>query len=78
MNICYRSTDPHRCLSFSSNHANHCKKNIPFTLTRRICTIVENTEAKIKHLKSPNKLKQFQYPKQLTDCAIKITRIAYA
>ena len=52
MDIYYKSTDTHRCLSFSSNHPNHCKKNIPFTLARRICTIFENTEAKMKHLES--------------------------
>ena len=28
------------------------KKKIPFTLARQICTIVENTEAKIKHLEN--------------------------
>ena len=29
MDICYKSTDTHRCLSFSSNQPNYCKKNIP-------------------------------------------------
>ena len=28
MDIYYKSTDTHMCLSFSSNHANCCKKNI--------------------------------------------------
>ena len=52
MDIYYKPTDTYRCLPFSSNHPNHCKKNIPFTLTRRICTIVENTEAKMKYLEN--------------------------
>ena len=51
MDIYYKPTDTHRCLPFSSNHPNHCKKNIPFTMARRICTIVENTETKMKHFK---------------------------
>ena len=50
MDIYYKLTDTHRCLPFSCNHSKHCKKNIPFTFARRICTIVENTEAKMKHL----------------------------
>ena len=31
MDIYYKPTDTHRCLPFSSNHPNHCKKNIAFT-----------------------------------------------
>ena len=61
----------HRCLHFSSNHPKHCKKNIPFTLARRICTIVENTEAKMKHLENLKmNLSKYQYPKQLTEFGI--------
>ena len=52
MDIYYRPTDTHRILPFSSNHPKYCKKNIPFTLARRIWTIVENTEAKMKHLEN--------------------------
>ena len=51
--------------------ANYCKKNMPFTLTRRICTIVENTEAKMKHLENLKiNLSKYQYPKQLTEFGI--------
>ena len=46
MDIYYKLTDIHRCLPFSCNHCKHCKKNIPFKLARRICKIVEDTEAK--------------------------------
>ena len=71
MNIYYKPTDAHRCLPFSSNHPNHCKKNIPLTLARRICTIVQNTEAKMKHLENLKmNLSKYQYPKQLTGFGI--------
>ena len=71
MDIYYKPTDTHKCLPFSSNHPNHCKKNIPFTLARRICTIVENTEAKMKHLENLKiNLSKYQYPKQLTEFGI--------
>ena len=71
MDIYYKPTDTHRCLPFSSNHPNHCKKNTPFTLARRICTIAENTEAKMKHLENLKiNLSKYQYPKQLTEFGI--------
>ena len=58
-----------RYLTFSSNHQKHCKKNI--SLARCICTIVENTEAKMKHLENLNmNLSKYQYPKQLTEFGI--------
>ena len=64
-------TDTYRCLPFSSNHPSHCKKNIPFTLARSICTIVGNTEAKMKHLENLKiNLSKYQYPKQLTEFGI--------
>ena len=40
MDLCYKSTDAQRCLPFTCSHSNHCKRNIPFCLARRICTIV--------------------------------------
>ena len=71
INIYYKPTDTHRCLPFSSNHPNHCKKSIPFTLARRFCTIVGNTEAKMKHLENLKiNLSEYQYPKQLTEFGI--------
>ena len=57
--------------SFFSNHPKYGKKNIPFTLARRICTIVENTEAKMKHLENLKlNLNKYQYSKQLTEFGI--------
>ena len=37
-------------LPFSSNYPNNYKRNIPSALARRVRTIIENTEANIKHL----------------------------
>ena len=68
----FKSTDTQRYLPFSSNHPNHCKKNIPFALACPICTIVENTEAKLKHLENfKMNLSTLQYPKQLVERGIK-------
>lgn len=62
----YYKSDTHRCVTFSSNHPNHCKMNIPFTLANLICTIVENTEAKMKQLENLKmNLSKFKHPKQL-------------
>ena len=52
MDIYYKPIGTHRCLPFSSNHPKHWKKDVPFTLARRICIIVESTEAKMKHLEN--------------------------
>ena len=49
MDIYYKPTDTHSCLHFPSNHCKYCKNNMAFTLVLRICTIVENTEAKMEH-----------------------------
>ena len=74
MDIYCKPTDAHRCLPFSSNHPKHCKKNIPFTLAHRICTIGENTEAKMKHIKNLKmNLSKYQYHKQLTEFGINKT-----
>lgn len=64
--------DTCRCLPCSSNHPKPCKKNALFTLPRRICTIVENTEEKRKRSENLKlKFSKFQFKKQLTECGIK-------
>ncbi|KAK3091940.1 hypothetical protein FSP39_023867 [Pinctada imbricata] len=66
----YKSTDTHQYLIFSSCHPSHTKRNIPFNLTRRICTIVSyqhRREKRLKELKS-FLLKQ-NYPVNLIDAA---------
>ena len=42
MDIYYKPTDSKRYVPFDSCHPDHCLKNIPFCLARRICMIVEN------------------------------------
>jgi hypothetical protein len=49
--IYYKETDSKQYLNFSSCHSKHTKINIPFTLAKRICTIVSNEELKLKRLK---------------------------
>ena len=50
--IYYKTTDSHQYLDFFSCHPKHTKFNIPFTLARRICTIVkkENKEQRLQEL----------------------------
>ena len=71
MDLYQKPTDTQRYVPFNSNHPPHCKKNIPFTLARRICTIVENQERKDFHLKKLREnLKQQQYPDAVIDNGI--------
>ena len=42
MDIYNKPTDSKRYVSFTSNHPRRCLTNIPFSLARRTCTIVEN------------------------------------
>ena len=66
MDLYHKPTDTQRCLPFSSSHPNHCKRNIPFTLARRICTIVENQQQKLKHIHElKSNLKKYEYPETL-------------
>ena len=52
MDLYHKPTDTQRCLPFTSSHPNHCKRNIPFCLARRICTIAENNTEKSKNLEN--------------------------
>ena len=77
MDIFYKKTDTRRCVPFNSCHPKQCKKNIPFTLARRICTIVENNEVRKKRLDELQKLLYSQeYPQNLVQETIrKVTSI---
>ena len=46
----YKETDSHQYLLFNSCHPSHTKRNIPFNLARRICSIVTNEELRTKRL----------------------------
>ena len=70
--IYFKAKVTRRCLPFSSSHQNHCKKNIPFTLARRICTIVENQQQKLRNLSELQKnLKKYDQPVSIIANGIK-------
>ena len=48
MGIYNKSTHSKRYVPFASNQSRHCLTNIPFSLERRICIIIENENAKEK------------------------------
>ena len=44
----------------------HCKRNVPFCLARRVCTIAENNTEKLKNLQNlKSKLLKSNYPDSL-------------
>ena len=66
MDIYHKPTDTRRCLHFHSNHPSHCRRNIPFSLARRICTISENPNEKRNHLEDLAKnLRKYGYPQNI-------------
>ena len=71
MDIYNKPTDSKRYVPLTSNHPRHCLTNILFSLARRICTIIENENAKEKLFKELKKtlLKQ-KYPKSLIEANI--------
>ena len=72
MDTYFKSTETRWCLLFSSSHPNHCKKNILFTLARRICTIVENQQQKLRHLSQlKESLEKYDYPINIITSGIK-------
>ena len=71
MDIYNKLTDSKRYVSFTSNHPRHCLTNIPFSLARWICTIVENEDVKEKSFKELEKtLLEQKYPKSLIEASI--------
>ena len=72
MDLYHKPTDTQMYVPFNSNHPPHCKRNIPFTLARRICAIVENQERKHMHLKNLRRnLKMQKYPDEIIVKGIK-------
>ena len=51
MDIYNKPTDSKRYVSFTSNYQQSCLKNIPFCLSRHICTIVEEENMELKRYK---------------------------
>ena len=55
INIYNKPTDSKRYVPFTSHHLQHCLANIPFSLARRICTIMKNEDVKEKRFKEMKK-----------------------
>ena len=69
--IFYKPTDTFQYLPFTSCHPVHTKKDVPFNLARRICTIVEEpdtTKEQLDYLKK--KFTCQNYPQQITTYGI--------
>jgi len=70
--IYYKETDSKQYLNFTSCHNKHTKINIPFTLAKRICTIVSNDKLKLKRLNElKHSLIQRKYPQSIINTGIK-------
>ena len=70
--VFYKDTDTHQYLNFRSCHPSHIKRNVPYNLARRLCTIVSETETleiRLNELKSY--LLKCNYPKTLIENGIK-------
>ena len=62
MDIYNKSTNSESYVRFTSNHPGSCLRNIPFRLARRICTIAEEEDTKLKRLSElKQSLKQQKY-----------------
>ena len=71
MDIYNKPTDAKPYVPFTSNHTRHCLTNMPFSLARRICTIVENENVKEKRFKGLKKtLLEQKYPRSLIEASI--------
>lgn len=72
--VYYKPTDTHQYLHFNSCHPRHTKRAIPYNLSRRICTIVNDDSVKIQRLQELKKyLKKQSYPDKIIDDAIEKT-----
>ena len=66
-----KGTDSHQYLDFRSCHPAHTKRNIPYNLARRICTIVTNNSLRSKRLEELREYLQRQhYPENLINDGI--------
>ena len=71
MDLHHKPTDTQRCFPYSTSHPQHCLKNIPFIMGRRICTIVENNSLKNKHLMElMENLTAYGYPEKVAEIGI--------
>ncbi len=70
--IYHKPTDARQYLHYKSCHPRHVRNNVPFSLARRICTIVSDSKLKTQRL---NELKfhlaKQAYPKSVIECGIR-------
>ena len=66
-----KPTDSGNYLPFSSNHPRHTRKNIPFSLARRVRALTDDDEISLQKLDDlSTKLKDSGYPSGLVHCAM--------
>ena len=69
--IFHKATDSFQYLHFSSQHPSHIKRNIPYTLAKRIQHIVSNPHTKdIRFFELRCRLLKLKYPEKLINDAI--------
>ena len=69
--VYYKPTDNKRYLHFHSCHPVKTKKNIPFTLAKRLCTIISDYDLKCLRLSQlHNDLKKLCYPENVINIGI--------
>ena len=70
--IFYKITDSKQYLRFDSCHPKHTKLNIPYTLSKRICTIVSDNDIKHRRLQElKDYLIDLKYPEEIIQNGIK-------
>ena len=64
--IYYKNTDTHQYLNFNSCHPSHTKRNIPYCLARKICTVIKEPNLRDVRLEELSQflLKQ-KYPRTI-------------
>ena len=66
-----KDTDTQQYLDFHSCHPSHTKRNIPFYLAKRICTIVSDPELRLKRLEElKTYLIKQHYPENLINAGV--------
>ena len=64
--IFYKKIGTHQYLNFNSCHPKHTKQNIPYSLAKRICSIVSKPEVRKQRLRElEDFLKSQEYPTKL-------------
>ena len=71
MDIYNKPKNSKRYVPFTLNNPRHCLTNIPFSLARRMCIIVENQDVKEKCFKELKRtLLEQKYPNSLKEASL--------